>query len=133
MSRNTQIRRHQRKEWSFKDLNQDYLDDVAKGPGVNEELAELFNLLKETGLNKEKVAAKEYPMPENCNMETKQVNPEIWNNIIGSRGRSTDIQIQNSQKLVSKASCDHAKNFRLRHSGKQKKTKKDKKVSKNQL
>ena len=43
-------------------------------------------------------------MPANCNLEVKQVNPEIWNNVIGSKERSTDIQIQKSQKLISKAS-----------------------------
>jgi len=42
-------------------------------------------------------------MPANCNLEVKQLNPEIWSNIIGSKDRSTDIQIQKSQKLVSKA------------------------------
>jgi len=49
------------------------LEDVAKGPEVNEELADLFNLLKETGLASEKVAlkVKEHPIPANCNLEIK--------------------------------------------------------------
>jgi len=42
-------------------------------------------------------------MPANCNLEVKQVNPEIWSNIIDLKDRSTDIQIQKSQGLVSKA------------------------------
>jgi len=43
-------------------------------------------------------------MPANCNLEVKQVNPEIWTNVINTKDRNTDIQIQKSQKLVSKAS-----------------------------
>ena len=69
-------------------------------------MADLFNSMKETGLTKEKVAAKakEHPIPANCNLEVKQVNPEIWSNVIGTKERNTDIQIQKSQKLVLKAS-----------------------------
>jgi len=47
--------------------------------------------------------AKENPRPENCNLETKLVNPEIWSNIVTTSDRSLDLQLQKSQKLISKA------------------------------
>jgi len=99
-------------EINLKELKQDHLEDTVTGPEVDEELADLFNSITETGvLTKDKIAlkAKEYPMPANCNLEVNQVNPEIWSNIIGSKDRSTDIQIQKSQKLVSKATYANLK------------------------
>jgi len=89
-------------EINLKELKQDHLEDTVTGPEVDEELADLFNSITETGvLTKDKIAlkAKEYPM----------LNPEIWSNIIGSKDRSTDIQIQKSQKLVSKATYANLK------------------------
>ena len=57
-------------------------------------------------MSKDKVAlkAKENPRPKNCNLETKQVNPEIWSDIVLTSDRSLNLRLQKSQKLVSKAS-----------------------------
>ena len=48
------------------------------GPSIDKDLADLFKDFRKKGLSKDKVAlkAKENPRPENCNLETKQVNPE---------------------------------------------------------
>ena len=91
-------------EWDIKGLKQDYLEDVAKGPEVNADLADLFNSMKETGLTKEKVAAKakEYPMPVNCNLEVKQVNPEIWSNVIGAKERNMIFKFRRVRNLYQK-------------------------------
>jgi len=87
-------------------LRSELLEDDEIGPPVSKDLAELFQKLKESGLSKEKVAskAKEYPKPANCDLETKQVNPEIWSGIITTKERSADLQLQKGQKLISKAS-----------------------------
>lgn len=86
-------------------LKSQYMDDEPKGPAIDAKLASLFNSMKEYGMSKEKVASKskEHPMPENCNLDTKQVNPEIWGQAMSSKDRSLDLQIQKSQKLCSKA------------------------------
>ena len=98
-------------ELDISKFQSDLLDEAEAGPALNKELADLFSKLKESGLSKEKVAskAKEYPRPENVNLETKQVNPEIWSNIISTKDRSTDLQLQKGQKLISKASYAVAK------------------------
>ena len=92
-------------DWDIAGMQADYLDNTDKGPEVDKDLAELFNKIKKSGLSKEKVAAKakDHPMPANCSLEVKQVNPEIWSNIISTRERSTDLMIQKSMKLVSMA------------------------------
>jgi len=93
-------------ELDLSKLKQDYLDDTETGPAINNDLAELFNSIKKTDLSKEKVAlkAKEHPKPENCSLETKQVNPEILSSVISTRDRNLDLQIQKSQTLITKAS-----------------------------
>ena len=92
-------------ELDIDSIKHQYLDEELKGPPLDQKLASLFNAMKEHGMPKDKVAAKskEHPMPENCNMETKQVNPEIWGQAMSARDRSLDLQIQKSQKLASKA------------------------------
>ena len=84
----------------------DYLDDADVGPSVDSNLADLFKSLKESGLSTDKVAtkAKEHPRPENCNMETRKVNHEIWSSILNTKDRNLDLQLQKSQKLITKSS-----------------------------
>lgn len=86
-------------------LKDEFLDDQVKGPAVDKELGDLFDSLKESGLSQEKVAtkAKEYPAPENCDMDVRLVNPEIWS-IISSKERNLDLGLQKSAKLITKAS-----------------------------
>ena len=116
-------------EFDVKNLRADYLDEDNSGPAVDKDLADLFKDMRESGLSKDKIAqkAKENARPENCNLETKQVNPEIWSNIISSGDRSLDLQLQKSQKLISKASYAILKaSNNLLEFKKQKKHKKDK-------
>jgi len=90
-------------ELDIQKLKSELLNDDEVGPPVGKDLAELFQKLKENGLSKEKVAskAKEYPKPENCNLETKQANPEIWSEIITTKERNADLQLQKGQKLIT--------------------------------
>ena len=93
-------------EFDLSKFKSDYLEDTEAGPSVDDNLADLFKALKDQGLSSEKLAAKakEHPRPNNCNMETKKVNPEIWSNIITTADRNLDIQLQKTHTLLSKAS-----------------------------
>lgn len=92
-------------EFDLDTLRSEYLEEDETGPAVDKGLADLFKDFKDKGLSKDKVAqkVKENPRPENCNLETKQVNPEIWSDIIMTNDRSLDLRLQKSQKLISKA------------------------------
>jgi len=83
-------------EFDLKALRAEYIDEDETGPAVDNGLAELFKEFRDKGLSKDKVAqkAKENPRPENCNLETKLVNPEIWSNIVT---KVTDLWIYNSK------------------------------------
>ena len=66
-------------DFNFEELKQDYLDDDEESPPVDTKIASLFSSLKHLGLWKEKVAemANINPMPKNCNLEIRHVNPDI--------------------------------------------------------
>ena len=93
-------------DFDFDGLKQDYLDDDEIGLPIDPKIASLFKSLKPNGLSKEKVSekAKLYPKPNNCNLDVRPVNPEIWSDIMSPRDRSQDLALQKVQKLNTKTS-----------------------------
>lgn len=93
-------------DFDFDELKQGYLDDDEIGPPIHSKIASLFSSLKPQGMAKEKVLemAKVHPMPKNCNLEVRNVNPEIWSEIMSAKDRSQDLALQKAQKLNTKAS-----------------------------
>jgi len=71
-------------------IREGYLADDETGPAGQDDLAALFSDMKTKPLSKEKIVAKikEHTRPENVTLETAQVNPEIWSNIISTQDRS---------------------------------------------
>ena len=77
-----------------------------KSPPVHSKIASLFSSLKPQGMSKEKVLemAKVHLIPKNCNLEVRNVNPEIWSEIMSAKDCSYDLALQKAQKLNTKAS-----------------------------
>ena len=92
-------------DFNFEELRQDYIDDEEVGSPVDNKIASLFQSLKPIGLSKEKVLqkAKIYPRPKNCNLEVRQVNPEIWTDILSPKDRSCDLALQKVHKTNTKS------------------------------
>ena len=91
-------------DFDFEELRQDYLEDDEAGEPVDTKIASLFQSLKPVGLSKEKVSekAKIYPRPKNCDLDVRQVNTEIWSEIMSPKDRSHDLALQKVQKLNTK-------------------------------
>ena len=77
-------------------LGHGLFDKEEEGPPVKEELTNIAKKLRKNPLSKDKIVekAKAHPKPENCNIETKNVNPEVWKNIMTTQERSLDLKLQ---------------------------------------
>ena len=89
----------------FNDLKNNFSSIEEIGPSVRDDLAEVFNEMRDQPLAKDKIAekTKKHLQPKNCTFGTQQVNSEIWNMALGSKERSLDLKLQKSQNLVTKA------------------------------
>ena len=76
-----------------------------KGLPIKEALAEVTNKIWHTALQPEHLKNKleKFKTPQNCNIQTKKVNEEIWNDIMKSNNRQYDLKIQKAQNGILKA------------------------------
>ena len=89
------------------------LDNIAKdlvnqneaGLPISDKVATLFNSIVANPLSSDKLSEKlkSYLRPNNCNLETKLVNPDIWTNVLSSKQRSYDVKLQRVQNLLVKS------------------------------
>ena len=66
---------------------------------INKKLASVFNTYCVKEFSKEKIATKyeQYKTPENCNLHTRKCNSDIWKNLLSTKERQFDLQLQKAQ------------------------------------
>ena len=64
-----------------------------------------FNSIITKPLTNEKISEKlkKYLKPSNCNLVTKPVNPDIWNQVLSATHRTMDVKMQRIQNLIVKS------------------------------
>ena len=89
----------------LKELVASLQEEDAKGPKVQQQLADIANKRWGNKLNSEKISSilGKHPQPENCEeMAIKRVNPEIWSPLNAAK-RKADLRLANMQQALQKA------------------------------
>ena len=89
----------------LKELVASLQEEDAKGPRVQQQLAEIANKRWGNKLNSDKISGilSKHPQPENCaEMGIKRVNPEIWAPLNAAK-RKADLRLANMQQALQKA------------------------------
>ena len=89
----------------LKELVASLQEEDAKGPKVQQQLADIANKRWGNKLNSEKISGilGKHPQPENCEeMAIKRVNPEIWSPLNAAK-RKADLRLANMQQALQKA------------------------------
>ena len=89
----------------LKELVTSLQEEDAKGPKVQQQLAEIANKRWGNKLNSDKINSilGKHPQPENCEeLGIKRVNPEIWASLNAAK-RKADLRLANMQQALQKA------------------------------
>ena len=74
-------------------------------PPISNKVADVFNSIITKPLTNDKISEKlkKYLKPSNCNLVTKPVNLDIWNQVLSATHRTMDVKMQRIQNLIVKS------------------------------